>query len=284
MHSIGSSAPQQLAIVIDDVPLVGAAPDRYALQAVMAALDEPMRASLETLRERIGPQVGVLDSHFDEIPQLLEVLGLQPRLIAGEDLPDSAVRVAAIGCPHRRTRLDAVDAEPFFERGGILISSDKAARLPGVAAHVHALSPRGPARVRVATHAGDGHAPYAAAWLDAGHVPLSGSCRSDPSSDVLASDALSGGPLAVFARRGRGGLVHSVPHWIQVPHEDRMTAVERRPLRAVPAFGAIGNSFPGVSLGAFLSQRAMLRVLLAGLTLAVAGSPVDTRGSNPTEG
>jgi hypothetical protein len=263
---------------------VDAEPDRYVLQAVTAALGHDERASIERLREWLGPEVAVIDSHFDAIPRLLELLGLRPRPLASEDLPGSGVRIGAIGCPHRRTRLDAVDTERFFERGGMLISSDKAARLPGIAAHVRAQASRGPARARVRTYTGDAAMPWPAVWLDHGHVPLDGSMRRDPDVEILALDAMTGEPLAVHARCGPGALIHSVAHWVQAPIADRMTAVERRPLREVPAFCGIGNSYPGISLGAFMSQMAMLRLLLDGLSRAMEGSAADSRSSAHNEG
>jgi hypothetical protein len=84
----------------------------------------------------------------------------------------------------------------------------------------------------------------------------------------MARDTLTGDPLVAFARWERGGILHSVPHWLQIPHTDRVTSVELLSLRSVPAFRSIGNSFPGITLGAFLAQRAMVELLLQGLATA----------------
>lgn len=255
---------QQLQLLVDGLPLRGDASTSFALLAAYASIDTRQRELLEALRERIGPEIGVIDSHFDDSPSLLGLLGFRLRHVAGEDLDQTDLRVVTISCPHRHARLDEIDTFRFLKRGGVIISSDRAIRLPGIARCVGHLKGRPPARARL-TQPGAGLPTSAPVWLDAGHLPVDPDTLGKCNATTLASDALTGAPLVVMVSGREGGILHSVPHWLQAPHPELLTAVERRKLRYVPRFRAIGNSYPGVALGEFLAQRAMIAVLIEGL-------------------
>ncbi|MEZ4523200.1 MAG: hypothetical protein R3A46_16395 [Thermomicrobiales bacterium] len=256
---------RQLVLEVDGTPLHGGASAGYTVQAVLDSFDDAERKRLARLRDAIGPAVGIVDSHFDDTPMLLGQLGFTPCRIAGEDLGGSERKLVVISCPHRHTRLDHEDTRRFLDRGGILISSDRAIRLPGISTYLKHLSGRGPARARLLMEAGTDYPAQPPVWLDPGHLPIDPTSLSTRMSSVLASNALTGEPLVVHVHAAGGGIVHSVGHWLQIPDESALTSVERRPLRDVPHFRHAGNSYPGISLGGFLAQRSMVELLIQGI-------------------
>ncbi|CAN5540895.1 hypothetical protein BH23CHL2_BH23CHL2_09190 [soil metagenome] len=260
---------RQLALQVDGLPLRGGARAVYTLQAVLTGLDAEERRKLTQLKDAIGPEIGVIDSHFDDTPLLLGQLGFRSRKIAGEDLGESDLRVIAISCPHRHTRLDRVDAIRHLERGGVLLSSDRAIRLPGIAAFLGSKPGRPAARARLSGIDGRDNPENSPVWLDSGHLPIDPSTLASCRATTLAENALTGEPLVVHVRSGNGGILHSVPHWLQAPHPELLTSVERRPLRDVPRFRSIGNSYPGLRLGGFLAQWSMVNLLIQGLAAAI---------------
>ncbi len=254
---------------VDGLPLRGGNGPANTLQAVIGSFTGREQRLLQDLQRAFGRDIGIIDGHFDDVATLLAALGFRGRPIAGEDLSDCGLPVVALGCPHRHTRLDEVDSGRFFEHGGILVSSDMAARLPGIAAHLGHQRGRPPARGRIARFSADAPAePFAPIWLDPGHLPLSSSVVSKTPVTTLALNPMTGEALVVSVAAGAGTLIHSVPHWLQTPHESAMTSVERRPLRDVPRYRHIGNSYSGIALGAFLAQRSMVEVLLESLARA----------------
>lgn len=282
-HEIECNEGRQLALQVDGVPLRGGASAAYTVQAVISSFSKLERERLEQLHRAVGPEIGVVDSFFDDISTLLQQLGFRTRPIAGEDLGETELRVAAIGCPHRHTRLDRIDSAMFLERGGVLVSSDKAIRLPGISAYLEHLTGRPPARARLTMDGNDECQGFAPAWLDPGHLPIDLATNNESAMETLASNPLTGDPLVVAVRAGSGTLIHSVPHWLQVPHEHALTSVERRPLRDVPRFRHTGNSYPGISFGAFMAQRSMVELLLESMATAIgvpttADSPGTERG------
>lgn len=255
---------QQLQMLVDGLPLRGAAPASYVLQAAIESLDAAQHDLLDAVRARIGPEIGIIDSHFDDSPRLLSRLGFRPRQVASEDLDRTDLRVIAVSCPHRHARLDEVDTYRFLHRGGVIISSDRAIRLPGIARVIGHLPGRPPARARL-TQADSELPTSAPVWLDPGHLPVDPATLGKCSVEPLAVDVLTGDPLVVMFAGREGGILHSVAHWLQEPHPELMTSVERRMLRDVPRFRAIGNTYPGITLGVFLAQRAMMALMIEGL-------------------
>ena len=276
-HQIDRESGQQLPLEVDGLPLHGGAPDAYTVQAVIGSFSAAEREQVDRLRDRIGPEIGVVDSHFDDVPHLLRRLGFRPRPIAGEDLAETALPVVAIGCPHRHTRLDRVDVDRFLQRGGVLLSSDRAIRLPGISAFLGHLPGRPLTRARLVRAHRNEHDAIAPVWLDAGHLPIDPATLDASDAQALATNPLTGEPLVVVVRSGAGALIHSVPHWLQQPQPDALTSVERRPLRAVPQFRHTGNSYPDLTLGGFLAQRSLVEVLVESLAMIIcASAPADS--------
>lgn len=266
-HEFVSDTSRQLVLEIDGLPLRDGSAAVYTIQSVISSLSDQDRELLKQLRGVIGLEIGIIDRHFDDVSTLIGQLGFKPRAIAGEDLGETDLRVVAIGCPHRHTRLDQIDATSFLRRGGVLLSSDKAIRLPGISAFVEHAPGRAPAQVRLCkvTGGADDRAMLPAVWLDPGHLPIAPNARRSPDVTTLAFDPMTGQPLVIAVQVDDGVIIHSVPHWLQIPYENALTSVERRPLRDVPQYRHLGNTFPGVTLGAFLAQRAMIDLLLQGL-------------------
>ncbi len=273
----------QLPILVNGLPMRGASPAQYTLQAAIASFSENERRKLSRLRDALGPTIGIIDSHFDDVALLFGALGFETRGIASEDLGETDLRLVAIGCPHRHTRLDRIDTCAFLERKGVLVSSDRAARLPGIVASLGHRRGRPQTRARLSTTGCDDDPTIAPVWLDPGHLPIDPATLGDAGETVMAVDRLSGEALAVLTRAGRGGILHSVPHWLQVPHPELLTSVERRPLRDVPRFRHVGNSYPDLMLGQFLGQRAMARLLVSGLTAAIKSDSVAKRPGHGQE-
>ena len=268
---------RQLAIEVDGLPLCGGATAAYTVRAALAGLSENEHRRLEQLRDAVGPEIGIIDSHFDDTPLLFGQLGFRTRGIAGEDLGETELRLVAISCPHRNTRLDRVDVQRYLDNGGVLLSSDRAIRLPGISTYVGGLPGRKPTRARLSLSNGEDPSDPPV-WLDPGYLSIDPSTLRASGTVTLAHNSLTGEPLVVFVQTGSGGIIHSVPHWLQTPHPEFLTSVERRPLREVPRYRHIGNSFSGIKLGGFLAQRAMVELLIAGLLQVVkleetAGQP-----------
>lgn len=255
----------QLPLHVDGIPLVGASEMQYAIHAAVETLPDNDVLLLAALRKE---HVIVLSSFFDPVDELLDALGIRWSAAAAEDLALLDATIAVAGCPHRHMRLDRRDVEVFLGRGGVLISSDRAALTTGLAPYVRVGPGRGPSRARVVTSCEDRdprlpQSLLPAIWLDPGHQPLAKPVRD--AADVLAFDALTGSPLATVECIGDGAIVHSVAHWMQNSPTMTPTGFESQRLASVPAYAVIGNSYPQLSLGAYLSATVMVRLLLAGL-------------------
>lgn len=251
------------------MPLIGGGSAAYAIQAAATALPPQLQASLDRLRTMQAGAVAVLSSQFDDVVLLLNALGVASVRMAAEDLPLTDARIAFAGCPHRFSRLDNLDVEPFLARGGVLVSSDRASDLPGIAGYVPALSGHPPKLVRLSYERSDDLAGlHPLVGLDGGHRLLDAEALHRRDARILATDAHSGEPLVALVRAGNGTLLHAVPHWLQDGPLEGSTAVERRPLRDVPALASAGNSYPHLTLGRYMSQRAMLELLLHGIAAA----------------
>lgn len=264
-----SESARQMRLSVDGLPLIGATPAAYALQAAAATLSEDDSELLARLRDSGGPAIGVLAAQFDDVPLWLDALGLTFKLLAGEDLPDSDVQIAFVACPHRFARLDQVDLDRFLDRGGILVTSDRAALLEGVATYLPADKGRAPRRARLNIQTSDCQLPDSGftppVWLHHGYRPLDLARVGESDLEVLATDSLTGEPLVVRLRAGEGTVLHSVPHWMQADVAEYLTAADLRPLSHVSCYAAIGNSYPELTLGSFLAAQAMLRLWLAGI-------------------
>lgn len=258
-------APSQLPLNVDGLPLLGAPESHYAIRAAIESLPDELRPAVSQLRRQ---RIAVLSDFFDPVTAILDAFGVRWSRTAGEDLPITGATIAVAGCPHRHTRLDCDDLTDFFSRGGVLISSDRAALMAGPARYLPAGGgrPPGRARIQLSPQLRDERLPehvLPAVWLDPGHQILAEPLPE--AADVLARDALSGAPLVVVREVSNGAMLHSVPHWMQDSPTASATGFEAYQLTDVPSFEAVGNSYPQVSLGAFLSASVMLRLLLEGL-------------------
>lgn len=251
--------------------MIGASPAAYAVRAAVDVLDPRQRSILERLRDAAPERIAVLGDLYDDISSLLATLGIGHRRIASEDLAEADVMVVFAGCPHRHTRLDLEDARRFLERGGVLVSSCRAAQLPGVAGHLPFDKPRGPRRARISDPDGqtaDGQILYPAVALDHGHIPLAHQVDDYRDTTVLARDVLDDRPAVVVASLGRGALVHSVAHWWQ-DNDAAMTDLERRPLTGVRHLTPLANSHPDLTWGGFRAAQVMLEALLDGIDMGL---------------
>ncbi|MFW6074790.1 MAG: hypothetical protein ACOC9Y_04295 [Chloroflexota bacterium] len=268
---------RQLGLEVDGLPLIGGSEPSYALRAAIEALSPAFDEVFSYLRALGRHEVAILDEFFDPVGELLDGLGVGWRRIAAEDLTLEPVRLVFVGCNHRNARLDSVDLEPFLARGGVIVTSDRAATLSGLQPYLPTCGGRAARRARIALTSpiGDGvPGPVTpAAWLEPGHHPLSEGDLSQSDSSVLARDTLTGDPLVVRVEVGSGSILHAVPHWYQSSPTSSPTGLESRLLKDVPCYAAIGNSYPRLSLGAFLSMRAMLHALLLGIAQS-AGIPI----------
>lgn len=262
-------AARQLALEVDGVALtVGVGPDA-AYRAAFETLSEVERGALTRLSQA-GP-IRAGGGLFDDLAALLRLLGCsvsEPK--AGDELFDGAWMVA-IGCPHRSFDLSTDTVERFLAGGGLLLTSDKAARLPALAALLPTRKPQGPRRARLALgNVADSLLPAVA--LDAGHAPLDAEWL-DPAAQVLARDVLTDMPLAVLLPVGTGAVLHAVPHWRQMS-DPGCTALEARPLHSVAAYRGLVPAAPsGLTLGAFWAAEAMLRTLACGLLMRFGMDP-----------
>ena len=257
---------RQLGLTVNGLPLCGADPAAYATQAAVESLSDAELAQLEWLRDPDGPAIGVIDDHFDNVRLWLSALGLRSRMLAAEDLVASEVELAFVGCPHRFARLDVHQVDAFLDRGGVLVTSDRATMMDGVGRWLPDAGGRAPRRARLEIAGEEQESIVApAVWLHGGHRELHVLDAVGPDLQILATDGLSGEPLVVMRQVGAGRIVHSVAHWLQSGVEQHLTAVDRRPLREISRYAHCGNSYPDLTLGAFLTARAMLRVFLAGL-------------------
>lgn len=279
-----STAVSQLPLHVNGLPMVGAPESHYALRAAIETLSDDCRAILAALRRE---QVAVLSDFFDPVGEMLSTLGVRWERIASEDLPLVQHRIAFAGCPHRHARLDASDLHAFFERGGVLVMSDRAAMMAGPGHYLPAGAGRGPGRTRVMLDPTlrDACLPdhlLPAVWLDPGHRPL-----REPLPDsvkVLAFDAMVGTPLVVLLPVNGGSILHAVPHWMQDSPTTVRTGFEDYRLIDVPSYAAVGNSYPQVSLGAYLSASVMLRLLLDGLRRSAWGAGAHVPAVEREEG
>jgi hypothetical protein len=148
----------------------------------------------------------------------------------------------------------------------VLITSDKAARMPGLRELLPTLRPRGQRRARLARGAGvDVGGLLPAVTLDAGHAPLDADLL-DAAAQVLAYDELTGEPLAVVVPVANGHVIHAVPHWRQ-SSDATLTALEMRPLATVTMYRElVPRGGEELTLGAFWSAIGMLRTLAAGMS------------------
>lgn len=254
---------RQLALEVNGVALTGPLSPDAAYLAALATLSDAERGLLARLAD-LGPIVAS-GGLFDDVGGLLRACGckaMQPE--AGHPL-SGAARVAVIGCPHRSFELDERWLARFLGAGGLLITSDKAARLPALANLLPTRKPQPPRRARL-TLGGTADELLPAVTLDAGHAPLD-SARLDPAAHLLAYDALTGDPLVVSLPAGAGLILHAVPHWRQTASLGG-SAVEARPLHSVAAYrGRVPAAPAELTLGAFWAAEAMLRSLVRGLSV-----------------
>lgn len=254
---------RQLALEVNGVALTGPLSPDAAYLTALATLSDVERGMLARLAD-LGP-IAAGGGLFDDLGGLLRTLGCK----VGEPAPGmplrGAARVVAVGCPHRSFQLDAGEVARLLDAGGLLLTSDKAARLPALATLLPTRKPQPPRRARL-TLGDSTDELLPAVALDAGHAPLD-SERLDPAAQALASDALTGEPLVVSLQVGAGVILHAVPHWRQTSSLGN-SALEARPLRSVAAYrGRVPTAPAELTLGAFWAAEAMLRALVRGLAV-----------------
>ncbi len=246
--------------------------------ALIRVVTQRFQPTLELLRALNRHEVLLAHSCADRVASLFTLLGVDSEICADPDLDLSSKSLAVFGCFGRQTPVSGDQLDAFFQRGGVLVTSDRAVvnlTLPGHGIVIDDPAPPTRARMVVSTEmtagwpelVGDGADLAAAIPLEAGHIPVDMCLDAERPAVALAHDALSARPLVVAAPVHTGWIVHSVAHWYQHVLEP-VTDLERRPVD-VPVGQARDMALPPeASFGLFWAARSMLFTLLSGLELA----------------
>lgn len=241
---------------------------------------EPANTSiLERLNHLDDGEVMVCARSYDPVSMLVARLGV--RAVQVEKLADitDPPKVLMLGCQPDAHRSVVHDLRRLAAGGVTIVSSDRTARLPLLRRVIRPQRPQPSrwARVRltgsdiqriISPSVNSDLSLLPAVRLSPGHVPIHRDVLRDDTVRVIAVDALTGDPLALVARIGRGAVIHSAAHWWQ-DVEDSATELERLPLSAVAGLHGMAGAGPSVPFGRYASASTILVMLAVGLEWAM---------------
>lgn len=205
----------------------------------------------------------VVPSNCDDIGALVRMAGIPVRQTVRDPGLAACSPILVAGCSRE---LRDYLPDDFFDRGGVLITSDRTILdVPLPAGLITTLPPAAPRAVRIGI-AGEASSIPHSVRLAAGHIPVRIVNPCDPRVHVIATAHTSGEPIVVAVHIGNGWLLHSVAHWYQDDAPFTRFVIDR----ASPP----GEHAPKlVRLGLDDAIRAMSLSLLRGLHVVFAIYP-----------
>lgn len=278
MEHRGPDPRAKLARELDGKPVESTETVDRVYRAVADILEHRFESTLAALRQLKPQEVLLAYSCTDETAPVFQALGVDAAVNRDTDLDLSQTRLAVCSCFGRESPVERGQLAGFFERGGIMVTSDRSiANLPLPAHGLQIDMPAPPKRARLVMSpattrdwpvvAAGGDTLAAAVTLEAGHIPVDVLIDAAQPAIPLAYDVFTGKPLVLVVPVGSGRIVHSVAHWYQFSPEPA-TAVELRTLAMLPPQNGAVGLLPDISVGLFWAARAMLFTLLSGLELS----------------
>jgi hypothetical protein len=268
MKRLNDDPRSLLSLRLDGEAVESSATVRQVHSAFLSHFEPQFPRVFDRLRRLPAGGLVVLPSHCDDIAMVLSLAGASPVAVVDGEEAQSNARIIVAGCSRQPVATLAGDPVRFMQSGGVLVTSDRTIASvhlsPGL---ISRRQPAAPGRARLSSLA-NAMGLFPAVALAAGHIPVTVDHRAGTQVQVLAVDCLTGLPVVIAARVGRGWLLHSVAHWYQHCPAPA-TAVERRPAHLIGNQSPVAELPAGASLGLVEAVRSMLFLLLTGLELVL---------------
>jgi len=268
MKRLNDDPRSLLSLRLDGEAVESSATVRQVHASFLSHFEPRFQQVFDRVRQIPAGALVALPSHCDDIARVFELAGARPVSLAEGAVGRCKPEIIVAGCNRHSIQSLVDDPVGFMTSGGVLVTSDRTiAYVPLPPGLISLRPPAAPARARLSSLANTAGL-FPAVALAAGHIPVTVDHRPGTQVQVLAVDCLTGLPVVIAARVGRGWLLHSVAHWYQHCPAPA-TAVERRPAHLIGNQSPVAELPAGASLGLVEAVRSMLFLLLTGLELVL---------------